>query len=565
MKSFHFILPALCIALALTSCNTDSGNGTAKPEIKAETFITIPAEGGLIEIPVTVENPVEGSTLEAYSDAEWFSDMTVDGSSISFNSLHNDTGDPRTAVVTLTYPDAEDLTITTYQDFTDLQGGGSISASMDPISLGCTTGDSNTLKVAFGGDWYIKGTDDWFSVTPQSGEKGSYTLTIEAIQDNTDTEGRTGTMTIASGSNEKQWTIVQLGTKGFYITDQETKYTSDQKTVTIRMRANTEEFTFSPDNMIQSYSIKFSGDYEEIGDTGIYSDYLDAVMTLELKTNPDMDNPRSQDITVSAGTMSQQISITQPEGKWDTPFYKNSLLLKFTSTGCQFCPFLDEMIEEVMSEMPDRLIPACCYSSALNGTIVWDVTSILENYYSINTYPSAIFNSIAYLKHSSENGTIIKNLINEALESYKSYTTIAATSSLSGDNLTVDIDLTAKKKGNYSVNVWVLENGIIKSQVSPSGSIPDYEHNHVCRLSLTGENGRQVSVDSKSTESVTIEGKLTSDITDRDNAYLVIFVTYPGNPTVKGVSQAAYNNYNKIVDNAFTLPLNGSIDIRYED
>lgn len=567
MRNFYlFLLLAAGVVLTVTSCSKNSGEEAIKPVIKAETAITVPAEGGLVEVPVSVENPAEEGVLTAESSADWISELIIEDDIMKFNSLNNGTDAMRTATITLSYPGADDLTITASQDFTDLQGGGSISASMDPISLGCKTGDINTLKVAFGGNWYIKSTESWFTVTPESGEQGSYTLELSVTEDNTDTEGRIGTLVIASGSNEKQWTIVQLGTKGFYITDQTDEFTSDQREISINMRANTDEFTFTSDNgMIKSYKVEFSGDYDEIGDTGIYSDYRDAVMTITLNTNPDMDNQRSADITMSAGTMSQQITIIQPEGKWDTPFYRNSLLLKFTSTGCQFCPYMDDIIDEVMEEVPDRIVPVCCYSSALNGTIIWDMTSTLEDYYSINTYPSAVFNSIAYLKHNDGNGAIIKNLINEAIESYKAYTTLSATASTTGNNVKIELSLLAKTKGNYTINAWVLEDGVIKSQVTTSGSIPDYEHNHVGRTNFTGENGQTATVDAKSTTPVTINGQLSSNIENKDNAYIVIFITYPGNPTVKGVSQASYKNYNRIVDNAFILPLNGSIDIRYED
>lgn len=567
MRYFHlFLLLAACVAFAATSCNKDSIEETTKPVIKAETAITVPAEGGLVELAVSVENPIEGGTITAASPADWISELIIEDDMLKFNSLNNGTDALRTTTITLSYPEAEDLVITASQDFTDLQGGGSISASMDPISLGPATGDINTLKVAFGGDWYIKSTEDWFTVTPESGEQGSYTLELSVTEANTETEGRTGTMVIASGSNEKQWTIVQLGTKGFYITDKTDVFTSDQKEITINMRANTDEFTFSSDNgMIKSYTVEFSGDYDEIEDTGIYSDYRDAVMKITLNTNPDMDNQRSAEITMSAGTMSQQITIIQPEGRWDTPFYKQSLLLKFTSTGCQFCPFMDDIIEEVMADVPDRLVPVCCYSTALNGTMVWDMTSTLEDYYSINTYPSAVFNSIAYLMHNSGNADIIKDLIDESIASYKAYTTLSATSSTSGDRVKINLSLTSKIKGNFNINAWVLEDGVIKSQVSSSGTIPDYEHNHIGRTSFTGTNGQTVTMDARSTQDITIEGQLSSNIENPDNAYLVLFVTYPGNPTVKGVSRASYKNYNKIVDNAFVLPLNGSIEARYED
>lgn len=444
--------------------------------------------------------------------------------------------------------------------------GGSISGSMSPISLGCNEGDSNTLNLAFGGSWNIKSTSEWFTVTPDKGEKGTVKLNIEATEANPTIDGRVGELVVASGTNEKTWKIVQLGAKGFAITDQSTTYTSEVGEVVIQMTANTEEFTFeSPENMVKSYEVRFYGDYEEIEGTGIYSDYRNAEVTVTLNRNPNMDSQRENTVKISAGIASEEITLIQPEGKWDTPFYRKSLFMDFTSTGCQFCPYMAEAIEEATAAYPDRIVPVGCYSTALNGQIVWDQVANLEKKFGIDAYPTGIFNTIAKLKHSPDNNTIIVDLAKEAVESYKANTSISAKSQLSGNSLKVDITVNARTKNNYKVNAWVLEDKVIQSQTTTEGIVKDFEHNHIGRYSLTDINGDQVSLENKSSKTISLSGTLPSDIKNISNAYLVIFITYSGNPEVKNVTQAEYKNFGTIVDNAFTLPLNGSLDIRYEE
>lgn len=444
--------------------------------------------------------------------------------------------------------------------------GGSISGSMDAIGLKGTIGDTKTLQLVFGGKWSVKSTEDWFTVTPQNGGKGVMDLTLETVQPNPSIEWRKGKLVIASGKLEKEWTVIQLGGEGFVLTDNPDQFNANLAQISVKMRANTETFTFESDgDLVKDYKIKFSGDYEEIEDTGIYSDFRDAILTIKLNSNPDLDNAREGNITINTAASSAQISVRQEAGRWDNPFYRQSVVLKFTSTGCKFCPYMDEQIEKAMQELPDRIIPVHCYSSGLNGQIVWDKTQSLENRYQINgMYPSAVFNDIAYLKHGSENDIIIADLTKEAIESYKAKSTISATSKLTGNKLDVDITVMAREAKNYKLNVWVLEDKVIHSQTTSEGIVNDYQHNHIARYALTDINGEAFSIDPKSTKQISVSGNIPSDVKNLDNAYIVIFITYQGNPYVTGVPSAEYKNYGTIVDNAFTMPLDGTIDIRYE-
>lgn len=451
-------------------------------------------------------------------------------------------------------------------DDPDTPDGGSISGSNGPVTIGYQAGDSGTLNIVFGGDWEVKSTSDWFTATPDKGSKGAVRIKIEATETNTSTDGRVGEIVLASGTNQKSWKVVQLGTKGFIITDQVKTYTSQLCKVTIKMRANTDAFTFSQDGgMIDSYDIKFSGGYDEIEDSGAFTDYRDATLTITLKKNPEMDAEREQTFTISAGTESDQITVIQPGGRWDNPFYRRSLVLKFTSTGCQFCPFMDDAITDAVNSYPDRIIPVSCYSSDLGGKIVWDMTPYLAGKYNVYSYPTGIFNSIAQLKHSSENATIIKSLAEEATESYPAHTTAAATSTLTGSTVKVDVTITSRTKGTYQLHVWVAENKVIESQSSSQSTIQNYEHNHIGRGMLTARDGDSFTIDARSSKTMSVSGTLPAEIKNKDNAYLVIFVTYPGNPTTKGVNLASYKNYGSIVDNVYSMPLNGSFDLRYED
>ena len=64
-------------------------------------------------INYTIENPVEGTSLTATSEAEWISNFVVDAAAITFTTTANDGDADRTATITLTYGDVtKEVTVT---------------------------------------------------------------------------------------------------------------------------------------------------------------------------------------------------------------------------------------------------------------------------------------------------------------------------------------------------------------------------------------------------------------------------------------------------------------------
>ena len=96
-------------------------------EIVSLTTLSAAAEGDLCTIAYTVVNPREGAAAEASCPAAWVNtfDYSVDGE-ISF-LVDENTGDERSAVVTVAYPGAEPRTVTVVQQ----AGGGETPPSPD--------------------------------------------------------------------------------------------------------------------------------------------------------------------------------------------------------------------------------------------------------------------------------------------------------------------------------------------------------------------------------------------------------------------------------------------------
>lgn len=113
---------AFCIALLpLTGCGDDKTDDQPPPDapvIEATTPSAVLAEGGPVSISYKVTNPVEGKELTAKADKEWVKELTVVAKSavITARVEKNPLGEPRTAVVTLSYDGAEAVKVSIVQD-----------------------------------------------------------------------------------------------------------------------------------------------------------------------------------------------------------------------------------------------------------------------------------------------------------------------------------------------------------------------------------------------------------------------------------------------------------------
>lgn len=112
-----FGLLAIC-ALTLVGCND-----TPEPEpiVKAPVVtldkesVEASAEGGKFTVNYTIENPVEGVTLEVTEGVEWISDVAVADDAISFVVAANDLEEAREATLYIEYAGAEARTIAVAQ------------------------------------------------------------------------------------------------------------------------------------------------------------------------------------------------------------------------------------------------------------------------------------------------------------------------------------------------------------------------------------------------------------------------------------------------------------------
>jgi len=181
------------------------------------------------------------------------------------------------------------------------------------------------------------------------------------------------------------------------------------------------------------------------------------------------------------------------------PLYpKNALIEDFTGQSCVNCPEAAELIHELQQEYgSDKIVAVGIYSGPFGApkgnaeSLVTDFGKSLWDQWFTNDTPQPIgkINRGDALTKDEWVGAV------QSVRKEQTRMTIGVVPSLSGAELTVQVNVNDIKHTEGTLNVWLIENGIIGSQMFAGESRPrkDYEHNHVLRCSLCG-NGEAITL-----------------------------------------------------------------------
>ena len=176
-----------------------------------------------------------------------------------------------------------------------------------------------------------------------------------------------------------------------------------------------------------------------------------------------------------------------------------TLGMRFTSTGCGYCPVMTETFRLTKNTLGDAFEYICFYTTYNNGNYSYSGSETLANYYLVDGFPTGIIDGRFDLPNytSTEYGSsVVIEEGNKTVQYYPTATAIGVSSTLSGRNLSVQVDVRAQFDEDYLLTVVLVENGIIGYQSDYNdGNHSDYEHNKVARMNLTSITGDEFSVD----------------------------------------------------------------------
>ena len=443
-------------------------------------------------------------------------------------------------------------------------------AEGNTIIVTAEANSSATFTVEAESSWTINNPILWASFDVLSGT-GNTDVTVTVSSANEEMVERIGTFTV----NDETYYLIQRGIKDIVLP--EGTFALPGQFDELRIAVNT---TFTKEDMSASTTTEWltftaieATDSTLLDDGNTYSDLKTYELVFAATPN-DGGEIKDGSVTLTCNGENYEIPVRQfqpIETDLTQDFYRHSVFLRFTSTNCGYCPYMETQFEQVYSdaEMHERVVPISMYGSMQGGNYIWSNTNYFMNQYGAGGYPHCAINGVASVPNYQSIqliGQAIGDLIDEATGNMPSKTNIMASSTLEGNQVAIDLFIAAKEELDINVFAFILEDGIVGYQADYGGLLDNaqrHTHNYITRGILTSIDGNVPNKIEDGLYYIRLVGEIPSEVENADNAYIAIYTTYPG--SYKGnVSLAEYTDLGFIVDNAAKLPLNGNVDFKYE-
>lgn len=432
----------------------------------------------------------------------------------------------------------------------------------------------SVIKINDSGKWEIWNTLEWCTVSNVSGN-GPAEVKISAASLNENLEEREGTITLVmSDGRQKIFHVVQRGAYG--LNSERSvfgcKYSATVFSIHVSGNLNGKELTVNTDSEWLVFKAVNLGEGILLSDGVTKSEYVPIELVFQAQENIGEDEREAKVTVSSEGSAGYEFKVVQAsEGTADfgKRFLRTTLVSKFTATSCTYCPEMSRILDRVIGNMPNRIVPANYHPLYSGGNLGFSGTEQLMALYGIDGFPTAVVNGYA-LVNNNENGDVLydtfKNLTEEAIDSYSSRTSISAKTHSNENKVYLDMKVAMKEDLDYRLTVYVMEDGIIYKQTDGGEVDVRYEHDHIVRSVITDLKGDTLPFTLCEGEcSVSYVFDIPENIVEKDNMYLLVYISYPGSPQHKGVKNAVYGDFGFIIDNVITIGLDDTAEYRYEE
>ena len=466
--------PTASITLSIPSTGpisqTTDGNAAA----------TFEAGGGTANLPFSTT-----AAWTASSDASWCAVSPASGvaasASVTLTIAKNETYDERTATVTLQAGTAK-KTVTVKQG-----PAGGMMVSPGTIAVPFEGGEYE-IEVQHNVTYTISISEDaknWISVN------GTRALTTDkvgiSVSPNDGATSREGIITFKSTVSEATVTVTQA---------MDERFTVEPTSVELSAEGGTFDVTVKT---LKTYHI--SSKPEWVSEQSVNG----KVHTFEVGAN-EMLIGRSGVIVFCDDLGTCQSCAVQQDGDpnqidWNQGFYHRSLIFRFTANWCQYCPQMATSLKKSHESFPDRFVSVNIHG---NGSkYQFTHYAVWENLFDVHGYPFSYMDMRREIANYSSSNYIVElvgDYLKEQEETYPASSTIAMSSTLSGNRLDVETTLFVKEAGDYKVAVYLTESGIIGYQSDIiNGYQNDYQHDDIVRIALSNVLGDALPIESDHT------------------------------------------------------------------
>ena len=244
----------------------------------------------------------------------------------------------------------------------------------------------------------------------------------------------------------------------------------------------------------------------------------------------------------------------------NTSFVRRSLLMKFTGTGCGYCPLMTDRMHEVLDgtdDYPpyeDKVVVAEAHTFSASDPMY--LTTRIDQGFGISGYPTLVIDmAYKYSDYTSAPG--LRRVIDTSL-STPAKAGISVNAVLNGNTVVARVSVKAAVNGVFRVGGFLLESGIQAKQTIYAGATGNYDyntHNNTirvvdCAQSLTDYSGYDLGFLSQGNVGDYVFAIDIEEGWVKENCHLVFFVN------------CLEDDY-YITTNAITAELEGMVQYEY--
>lgn len=378
------------------------------------------------------------------------------------------------------------------------------------------------VTVQFNVEYYNTVPVDWIrEVETKAVEEKTHYFEIDA---NTSSEPRSATLSFCGNDMCIPFTITQTGMEvAGYLTVDKTNVSvpaeGSQSPVTVNVASN------------MNWTVSSDSEWCVVSPSSCQNDGSFAI-SVSANTS---DDARIATVTVTSadGSVSRNVSVVQAGVKTEygddgwkrEEFHHRSLALRFTGDWCGFCPQMATALKDADKELGYTLEVISVHGGG--STHQNDVSMVLVNHHGIGNYPTGLVDGRTYVQNM-EIPVTTRNIVDAARDTESRYGTLTGaswTSSLSGNQVILNLSAYIKKSGSYKVTAYLVEDKIIGYQADYTyGASDRYEHNGVLKASFTDVLGNAFTVsEDNMIKDFTYSASVPSGCV-KENLRIVVFV-----------------------------------------
>ena len=339
----------------------------------------------------------------------------------------------------------------------------------ETVYLEAGVGSISSLSLSLSEAWQVRNENSWIQVSPDNGFAGDEVeISVLALNANSEIPERVASFDILldDGTSMRVF-VVQAGQEGIIFSEEDRSVSYSAGRIRISVQNNIPFTAEADSDWLRVSAMELDVDSTLLEDSVSWSALRTSYVVLDVDENT-ADKRRNATLTLKYLDTEAQITVWQnfaidPDVDWSRDFYKVSLAMRFTGSGCKYCPVMGEAFQIAKTECGDRIELFNIHGFNSDDPCYYENAPLLADHFDIEGYPTGVFNMMATLTNEDSQvcADKVSALVEEAVEAFPARTGVKAVSFVDGDVLTVGAVVAIRETGSYRINAFIMESGYV--------------------------------------------------------------------------------------------------------